>query len=113
LAALRDEKLGLVDNWLRHVQDVRWEHEAALDALATEAERHHRLCELNVIEQAANVCRTTVVRDAWSRGQELAVHAWVYDLQDGLLRDLGMGVAAERELAERLESARALKVGRP
>jgi carbonic anhydrase len=107
LAALRDERVGLVDNWLRHVQDVRREHAAELGALTTEAERHHRLCELNVIEQAANVCRTTAVRDAWSRGQPLAVHAWVYDVQDGLLRDLGMGVTAETELAVRLETARA------
>jgi carbonic anhydrase len=105
LAALRDDKLGLVDNWLRHVQDVRWEHEAELDKLATEAEKHNRLCELNVIEQAANVCRTTVVRDAWDRGQELTVHGWVYDVQDGLLRDLGMNVAAEQELAKCFEAA--------
>jgi carbonic anhydrase len=91
LAALREEKLGLVDNWLRHVQDVRWKHQAQLDALETEALRHSRLCELNVVEQVVNVSQTTVVRDAWARGQELAVHGWVYDLRDGLLRDLGMG----------------------
>jgi carbonic anhydrase len=89
LAALREEKLGLVDNWLRHVQDVRGKHRAELDALETEAQRHNRLCELNVLEQVANVCQTTVVRDAWARGQELAVHGWVYDIRDGLLRDLG------------------------
>jgi carbonic anhydrase len=89
LAALRDEKLGLVDNWLRHVQDVRWKHQAQLDALETEALRHSRLCELNVVEQVVNVSQTTVVRDAWARGQALAVHGWVYDLRDGLLRDLG------------------------
>jgi carbonic anhydrase len=71
LAALRDEKFGLIDNWLRHVQDVRWKHQAQLDALATEAERHKRLCELNVIEQVVNVSQTTVVRDAWARGQDL------------------------------------------
>jgi carbonic anhydrase len=93
LAALREEKLGLVDNWLRHVQDVRWKHQAELDALATEALRHDRLCELNVVEQVVNVSQTTVVRDAWARGQALAVHGWVYDLQDGLLRDLGRSVA--------------------
>ncbi len=88
LAALRDDKLGLIDNWLRHVQDVRWKHEAEIDSLP-EAERHRRLCELNVIEQVVNVGRTTVVQDALARGQELAVHGWVYDLRDGLLRDLG------------------------
>ena len=92
LAALRDERLGLVDNWLRHVQDVRWKHSAELDALPTEAQRHDRLCELNVIEQVVNVSQTTVVRDAWARGQSLTVHGWIYDLRDGLLRDLGISV---------------------
>ena len=71
LAALRDDKLGLVDNWLRHVQDVRWKHQAQLDALETETERHNRLCELNVIEQVVNVSQTTVVRDAWAEGRGL------------------------------------------
>lgn len=94
LAALRDSRLGLVDNWLRHVQDVRWKHRAQIDALGTEAEQHHRLCELNVLEQVANVSQTTVVRDAWARGQELAVHGWIYDLQDGLLRDLGISATS-------------------
>jgi carbonic anhydrase len=107
LAALRDDKLGLIDNWLRHVQDVRWKHQAQLNALATEAQRHDRLCELNVIEQVVNVSQTTVVRDAWNRGQALAVHGWIYDLWDGLLRDLGMCVTAETELAARAEAARA------
>ena len=90
LAALRDDRLGLVDNWLRHVQDVRWKHQAELDELGGEARRHRRLCELNVMEQALNVAQTTVVRDAWSRGQPLAVHAWIYDIADGLLRDMGV-----------------------
>ena len=99
LAALRDDKLGLIDNWLRHIQDVRDQHRSDLDALAAEAQRHERLCELNVIEQVANVSRTTVVRDAWARGQSLAVHGWIYGLRDGLLRDLGMCVTAEAELA--------------
>ena len=89
LAALGDQKLGLVDNWLRHVQDVRWKHKAQLDAL-TAAERQRRLCELNVIEQVLNVSQTTVARDAWARGQALAVHGVVYDIQDGLLHDLGV-----------------------
>jgi carbonic anhydrase len=88
LAALRDERLGLVDNWLRHVQDVRIKHKTEMEALATEAQRHRRLCELNVIEQVQNVSQTTVVREAWSRGQPLAIHGWVYDVADGLLRDL-------------------------
>jgi len=107
LSALRDEKLGLVDNWLRHVQDVRRKHQAQLDALATEDDRHSCLCELNVIEQVVNVSQTTVVRDAWSRGASLAVHGWVYALHDGLLRDLDMCVTEESQLAARFEAARA------
>jgi carbonic anhydrase len=87
-AALRDEKLGLIDNWLRHVQDVGAKHRAELAVLPDEPARAARLCELNVIEQVANVADTTVVRDAWRRGQPLAVHGWIYDLRDGLLRDL-------------------------
>ena len=98
LASLRGDKLGLIDNWLRHVQDVRSVHRAELDALPTEEQRHARLCELNVIEQVMHVCQTTVVRDAWLRGQPLSVHGWIYGLRDGLLRDLGMCVTAEAEL---------------
>jgi carbonic anhydrase len=105
LAALRDDKLGLIDNWLRHIQDVRGKHGGRLDALATQEQRHDRLCELNVIEQVANVSQTTVVRDAWARGQALAVHGWIYGLQDGLLRDLGMCVTAEAELASCYDGA--------
>lgn len=111
LAALRDEKLGLVDNWLRHVQDVRRKHQAQLDKLETEAQRHSCLCELNIIEQVVNVSQTTVVRDAWARGQPLAVHGWIYALRDGLLRDFGMCVTGEAELVARFEEARA-RVGR-
>ncbi|HEV7389482.1 MAG TPA: carbonate dehydratase [Gemmatimonadaceae bacterium] len=97
-AALRDDRLGLVDNWLRHVQDVRWKNQAELDGLPTEQQRHDRLCELNVVEQVVNVSQTTVVRDAWSRGQPLAVHGWIYDLHDGLLRDLGVSVTTSPAL---------------
>ncbi|MGH7669073.1 MAG: carbonate dehydratase [Gemmatimonadaceae bacterium] len=106
LAALRDDKYGLIDNWLRHVQDVRRKHQTQLDALPTERERHDRLCELNVIEQVVNVAQTTVVRDAWARGQSLSVHGWVYALQDGLLRDLDVCVTAESELGACVEAAR-------
>ena len=91
-AALRDDRLGLVDNWLRHVQDVRWKHEKEIEGLRNEEQRHDRLCELNVIEQVVNVSQTTVVRDAWAREQPLTVHGWIYDLHDGLLRDLGVSV---------------------
>ena len=92
-AALRDDRLGLVDNWLRHVQDVRWKYQRELEALPTEAERHDRLCELNVIEQVTNVSQTTVIRDAWARQQPVAVHGWIYDLRDGLLRDLDVTIS--------------------
>jgi carbonic anhydrase len=98
LTALRGDRVGLCDNWLRHVEDVRWKHQAELDGLADEASRHARLCELNVIDQVVNVSHTTIVRDAWDRGQALAVHGWVYDVRDGLLRDLSMCVTAEAEL---------------
>jgi carbonic anhydrase len=105
LAALRDDKLGLIDNWLRHVQDVRGKHRSALDALPDEPARHHRLCELNVIEQVVNVSQTTVVRQAWERGQSLSVHGWIYGIGDGLLRDLSMCVTGAAELARCYETA--------
>jgi carbonic anhydrase len=91
-AALRDDRIGLVDNWLRHVQDVYWKHRPELDAIATEDERADRLCELNVFEQVVNVSQTTIVRDAWARGQTLSVHGWLYDIRDGLIRDLCIDV---------------------
>ncbi len=97
-AALRGDRLGLVDNWLRHVQDVRDKHESLLKALDNEVERTDRLCELNVIEQVLNVCQTSIVRDAWQRGQELTVHSWIYGLHDGLIRDLGMAVGSWKEV---------------
>jgi len=99
-AVVRDQKFGLCDNWLRHVQDVRSKYRGQLDALETDTERHRRLCELNVLEQVVNVSRTTVIGDAWSRGQEVAVHGLIYDVRDGLLRDLGMSVTGEQGLAE-------------
>jgi len=97
-AALSGAKLGLIDNWLRHVQDVRQKHAAHLDALPEDA-REDRLCELNVFEQAVHVCETTIVQDAWERGQPLSVHAWIYRLDDGLLRDLDFDVDSPRALA--------------
>jgi len=89
-AALDGARLGLIDNWLRHVQDVAEKHRAELDAIPERAGRAARLCELNVVEQVANVCQTTVVQSAWERGQDLTVHGWVYSLEDGLVRDLGV-----------------------
>ena len=105
LSALRDEKLGLIDNWLRNVQDVQLKYRSQLAGLATETQQHDRLCELNVIEQVVNVSQTTVVREAWARGQALAVHGWIYKLTDGLLRDLDVSVTAEAEISRCHESA--------
>lgn len=88
-AALHRDRIGLADNWLQHVQDVRRQHERRLECVQGDGSaRVDRLCEVNVIEQVANVCRTTIVRDAWARDQQLAVHGWIYGLKDGLLRDL-------------------------
>jgi len=99
-AAYRRDSLGLIDNWLRHVQDVQDRYAATIDAEADPSARLDRLCELNVIEQGRNVCQTTIVRDAWSRGQPLAVHSWIYSLDDGLIRDLGFTAAAADEVAD-------------
>lgn len=89
-AALYRQRLGLVDNWLRHVQDVRTKYEGELAQVNEGAERVDKLCEFNVMEAVANVCQTTIVRDAWERGQDLAVHGWIYGIKDGLLRDLNV-----------------------
>jgi carbonic anhydrase len=105
LAALRGDRLGLIDNWLRHVQNVRDAHRERLDTWTDETKRHDRLCELNVIEQVVNVAGTTVVQDAWRSGQALAVHGWIYGLRDGLLRDLEISVAAADEVAVRRRDA--------
>ncbi|MGI8894091.1 MAG: carbonate dehydratase, partial [Casimicrobiaceae bacterium] len=104
-AALYQDRLGLVDNWLRHVQDVRQKHESLLAVLSDELERCDRLCELNVVEQVTNVCQTTIVREAWERGQELAVHGWIYGLQDGLLRDLNIVATSPREVDSTYQAA--------
>jgi carbonic anhydrase len=98
-AALAGARLGLIDNWLRHVQDVVEKHAASLARAADDAARLQLLCELNVREQVANVCRTTVVQAAWERGQELSVHGWIYALEDGLLRDLGLCVNCPEDFA--------------
>jgi carbonic anhydrase len=98
-AAYRRDSLGLIDNWLRHVQDVHDRHAPAIDGAGDAGAQLDRLCELNVIEQARNTCQTTVVRDAWSRGQALSVHSWIYSLSDGLIRDLGFTASASDEVA--------------
>jgi len=98
--ALKGERVGIADNWLRHVQDVHAKHDARVAAPREPSQRVDRLCELNVIEQVANVCQTTIVQDAWERGQPLAVHGWVYGLKDGLVRDLATTVNAPGMAAE-------------
>jgi carbonic anhydrase len=109
-AALLDQRVGLVDNWLRHVQDVRNHHQAWLDSLPAEV-RVDALCELNVLEQARNACQTTVVQEAWARGQEVVVHGWVYGLHNGLLQDLRITVGAPEQLAPAFQQAlRAVKL---
>jgi carbonic anhydrase len=90
-AALRGSRLGLIDNWLWHIRDIYYKHRGEIDALEPAAQVK-RLCELNATEQAVNVSKTTVIRNAWERGQKLAIHAWVYSLEDGLIRDLGVGI---------------------
>ncbi len=98
-ASVMKERHGLADNWLRHIQDVQQQHAARLDAIADQSKQVDRLCELNVIEQASNVCRTSILEDAWARGQELTVHGWIYGINDGLLRDLNVTVASASEAA--------------
>jgi carbonic anhydrase len=98
-AALRGDRVGLADNWLRHVQDVRARHEARLAPLASELARLNRLCELNVLDQVVNVCQTTIVGDAWAAGRPLAVHGWIYGLEDGLLQDLEATIRSPADLA--------------
>lgn len=104
-AALGNKRLGLIDNWLRHVQDVIRKHASLLDEVGEEAERLRRLCELNVIEQVVNVCQTTVVQEAWARGQELAVDGLIYGVEDGLLRELGICVSCREEVLASYEAA--------
>jgi len=106
-AALLNRRIGIADNWLRHVQDVRNKHRAWLDGMPDEAMRLQALCELNVLEQSLNVCETTVVQDAWARGQSVVVHGWVYGLHNGLLEDLKITVAS----AEALGAAYGLATG--
>ena len=97
-AALADRRVGLADNWLRHVKDVHQKHERYLGELIPTPKKQDRLCELNVIEQVVNVCETTIVQDAWTRGQDLTVHGWAYRLETGLVNDLGMSISSTSEL---------------
>ena len=104
-AAYERAKFGLIDNWLRHVQDVRHKHTQLVDGDVDPSAGIDRLCELNVLEQANNVCATTIVQDAWSRGQDLTVHALIYRLSDGLLRDLGLSVSNADDITSKYASA--------
>ena len=97
--ALHGNRVGIADNWLRHVQDVRDKHDAELRQVESDPARADRLCELNVIEQVLNVCNTSVILDAWQRGQQLSVHGWAYGLQDGLLHDLATTINGEADAA--------------
>ena len=100
-AALADKRIGLADNWLRHVKDVHQKHGRYLGDSIPTPKRQDRLCELNVIEQVVNVCETTIVQDAWSRGQDLTVHGWAYRLETGLVNDLGMSISSTEEMGLR------------
>lgn len=104
-ASLTGSRVGLADNWLRHVGDVAQKHAALLDTVEPGSMRHARLCELNVIEQVTNVCQTTVVQDAWARDQPLTVHGWIYGLHDGKVRQLGLDASSPTELAEQYPAA--------
>ncbi|MHB8835208.1 MAG: carbonate dehydratase [Candidatus Methylomirabilia bacterium] len=100
-AAVEDQRHGLIDNWLRHVRDVHQRHAAVLSKEKSKKTLLRRLCELNVEEQVLNVSNTTTLQDAWRRGQKVAVHGWVYDIRDGLLRDLGVGIDKRKRPAKR------------
>ena len=111
-AALENLRVGLADNWLRHIQDVRQKHREMLATIDDAQLRHDRLCELNVIEQVLNVCHTTTVRDAWDRGQDLTVHGWVYGLADGLAHDMRISVSSHQDTHTAYEAAIA-QIGSP
>ncbi|MDX9699041.1 MAG: carbonate dehydratase [Rhodocyclaceae bacterium] len=110
-AALNNNRLGLIDNWLRHVQDVRDRHDGLLERIEDPGEKLNRMCELNVMQQVVNVCQTTVVREAWERGQQVKVHGWCYDLSDGLIRDLKVSSCCRDEALDLFRDA-AERVGR-
>jgi carbonic anhydrase len=105
-AALDNARYGPIDNWLRHIQDIARKHQTELDSLPDDAERRDRMCEINVVEQVTNVGLTTVVQDAWQRGQELWVHGWIYTIADGIYQDLNVTISSNQEL-DNLRSAAA------
>jgi len=97
-AAMEEKPHGLVDNWLRHVRDIQQRYQPLLASLSSDAERMGRLCELNTVEQVINVGSTTIIHDAWSRGQSITVHGWIYDVADGVLKDLDVCIASPEDL---------------
>jgi carbonic anhydrase len=97
-AAMQTREFGLIDNWLRHLKDIYQKHEPILNAIEDETQRFARFCEVNVVEQVFNVCHTTIVQGAWRQGKELSVHGWIYGLNDGLLKDLGVCITCPEEL---------------
>ncbi|HTB63243.1 MAG TPA: carbonate dehydratase [Opitutales bacterium] len=113
-AALRGDRIGLAENWLRHVHDVAERHKSCLEVVREDPLRVNRLCELNVVEQVGNVCQASMVRDAWARGQQLTVHGWIYGLKDGLIRNLGLSVSATADFeTQYLGALGAIESGEP
>ena len=98
-AALDNGENGLIDNWIRNIKDVYRLRQAEVDACATDEEKHSKLCELNVVEQVANVCHTSIVQNAWKAGQPVTVHGWIYDISDGVLKDLDVCITGPEEVA--------------
>lgn len=103
--ALNNSRLGLIDNWLRHVQDVKKKHHDLVEQASNAEAQHDLMCELNALEQVLNVAQTTVLQDAWERGQQIAIHAWVYGLKDGLVRDLNFCVSSNDDLEQKYTQA--------
>ena len=100
IAAMENTQHGLIDNWLRHIKDIYQKHKAEVDAIEDGHQRQARVCEINVLEQVANVCYSTIVQNAWQRGQPLTVHGWVYGLRDGLINDLGIMIEGPEQIPE-------------
>jgi carbonic anhydrase len=111
IASLRNQSFGLIDNWLRHVQDVHHQHRDEIDSLETESARIAKLSEINVLAQVVNVCRTTVVQNAWQNGQNLSVHGWIYDVKDGLVHSLVEAIS-DPETASELHTSGLKRVRR-
>lgn len=108
-AALKDNQLGLIDNWLRHIKEVWKKYEKEISLIEDEHRQLDRLCELNVIEQVVNVCNTTIIQKAWKRGQQVDVHGWIYSIQDGQLRDLNVKLSNSKDIETFYEADRTTK----